>query len=240
MSNQDKLIRGLTSFYREVGGEVSPIPPAWVPGKRRTARWLQPVLASVLLLALGLGLAVTIRLVREEAQRHNTSISAATPSPSPSASATASASRSVTAVPAGWHGYVSKQWLYSLAYPGNWYDLPNYGAPDSQKYFSNQNVPAPLAMENGGVWLTVWVDSHPSSSCGSSSGANVVAVPITIDGEATTEYLTKTPNPQSSMWASVTHLSWCYQFTFITFSQKTFDQNKGDMDAILGSFRFNR
>jgi len=42
------------------------------------------------------------------------------------------------------------------------------------------------------------------------------------------------------MWAAVTHHGWCYKFTFITYSQKTRDQNMGDMDAILASFRFNR
>jgi hypothetical protein len=242
MSNQDKLIKRLSSFYREVGGEVSPIPPAWVPEKRGTARWLQPVLASVLVLALALGLGLTIRLVREEARRHNTPISAATPSPSPSASATATASPSATAVPAGWHGYVSPRWLYSLGYPATWYDLPNYGDPSdvAHKSFSNQNVGAPLEMESGGVWFGISVKSPPGSSCGTSSGANVDAVPITIDGEAATKYLTKAPNYQSSMWASVTHLSWCYEFTFITYSQTTRDQNMSDMNAIVASFRFNR
>jgi hypothetical protein len=200
------------------------------------------VLASVLLLALALGLGVTIRLVREEAQRHKTPppVSAATPSPSLSASATASPS--ATAVPAGWHGYVSPRWLYSLGYPATWYDLPNYGDPSdvADKAFSNQNVPAPLAMESGGVWFNISVKPQPGSSCGSSSGADAVAVPITIDGEATTKYLTKAPFWQGSVRASVTHLSWCYQFTFLTSSQTTSDQNMSDMDAILASFRYNR
>jgi len=242
MSNQDELIKRLTRFYREAGGDVLSIHPVWDPGKQRTARWLQPVLVSVALVALVFGLAVTIRLVREEAHRPITPlpISSATPSPSPSGSATATASPSATTVPTGWRGYVSSHWLYSLAYPATWYDLPNYGVPDSQKYFSNQNVPAPLAMEPGGVWLTISVDPQPGSSCSSSSDPNAIASPITIDGEATTKYLTAPPNYQSSMWAAVTHYGWCYKFTFITYSQKTRDQNMGDMDAILTSFRFNR
>jgi len=95
MNSQDKLIERLTRFYRETGREVSATPPAWVaPDTRRTARWLQPALASIVLVALAVGLAVTIRLVREEANRKigPFPIPSASPSPSPSATATPTSS----------------------------------------------------------------------------------------------------------------------------------------------------
>ena len=87
MNTQDELIERLTRFYREASGEVSAVPPAWVPGTRRTAPWLQPVLASILLVGLAVGLAVTIRIVREGAQRKiiTRPIPSASQSPSPSA-----------------------------------------------------------------------------------------------------------------------------------------------------------
>jgi hypothetical protein len=103
MNSQDQLIERLTRFYREAGGEVSSMPPVWVPGKRPTARWLQPVLASLVLVALAVGLAVTIRIVREEAHRKVVPlpIPSASPSPSPFASATPVSSWVTRHVPFG-------------------------------------------------------------------------------------------------------------------------------------------
>jgi hypothetical protein len=238
MSSQDELVERLTRFYREAVDEVSSMPPVWVPGKRRRAGWLQPVLASAVLVALAIGLAVTIRLVRQDPHRTITPLptASATPSPSPSASATATASPSLTATPTSWHSYVSPHWLYSVAYPATWYDLPNHGAPDNQKYFSNQNVGAPLEMGSGGVWLTVSVNAHPGSSCDAGmNGPGVTATPISIDGEPAMKYVSNT-----SVSAAVTHKSWCYNFSFFTDSAQTRDRNMNDMNAILASFRFNR
>lgn len=89
-NSKEELVERLTRFYQEVGGEVSSMPPDWVPDKRRTARWLQPALVSIVLVALAVGLAVTIRMVREEAHRKITPvpIPTASPSQSPSPSAT--------------------------------------------------------------------------------------------------------------------------------------------------------
>lgn len=94
MNTQDELIARLAPFYREAGTEVSPSPPVWEPARRRTVRWLQPVLASVVLVALAVGLAVTIRMVREEAHHKlgPLPVPRASPSPSPSLSPTPSPS----------------------------------------------------------------------------------------------------------------------------------------------------
>jgi hypothetical protein len=64
-----------------------------------------------------------------------------------SATPTTSASQSATPAPShtpqpGWKTYISARWGYSVDYPVDWYDLPNFGAPDTQKYFSNENVGA--------------------------------------------------------------------------------------------------
>jgi len=103
MNSQDELIERLTRFYREAGGEVSSLPPAWVPAKRRTARWLQPALASIALVALAVGLAVTFRLVRDQAHRKVGPVPtvSASPSPSPSASPTPPSTWVTRRVPIG-------------------------------------------------------------------------------------------------------------------------------------------
>ena len=103
-NNQDELIARLTRFYKETGSEVSGTPPAWVvPVKRRTAGWLQPALATTVLVALAVGLAVTIRLVREEAHRKIAPLPSpsASQSPSPSATATPPSSWIMRRVPIG-------------------------------------------------------------------------------------------------------------------------------------------
>jgi len=101
MNSQEQLVERLTRFYRETRGEVSALPPVWVPGKQRTVRWLQPVLASLALVALAVGLAVTLRLVRDQAQRKTTPpvVVSPVPAPSPSSSATPSPSPSPSATP---------------------------------------------------------------------------------------------------------------------------------------------
>jgi hypothetical protein len=86
MNDQEQLVERLTRFYRETRGEVSSTPPLWVPGKPRTMRWLQPVLASVALIAVAAGLAVTVRTVRDEAQRKPPLVVGPSPFPSPSPS----------------------------------------------------------------------------------------------------------------------------------------------------------
>jgi hypothetical protein len=101
MDSREILIDRLTRFYREAGGEVPATPPLWVRGKPRSTRWLQPVLASVALIALAAGLAVTVRIVREEAQRKPPPVIGPSPmpSPSPSPSLTPSPSPSPSATP---------------------------------------------------------------------------------------------------------------------------------------------
>jgi hypothetical protein len=101
MISQEQLIERLTRFYREAGGEVSSVPPVWVPAKHRTVPWLQPVLASLMLVVLAIGLAATLRIVRDQAQRKVTIVPppSASPSVAPSWSATPSPSPSPSATP---------------------------------------------------------------------------------------------------------------------------------------------
>src|SRR5690349_19757752 len=85
--------------------------------------------------------------------------SATSGSQTASVAATATPSGSHTAQP-GWKTYISARWGYSIDYPTSWYDLPNHGAPDTQKYFSNENVGAPLQMSASGVWETIDVEPN--------------------------------------------------------------------------------
>jgi len=108
-NNHEQLIERLTRFYREAGGEVSATPPVWL-AKQRTMRWLQPVLASLALVALAGGLAVTLRIVRDQAQRKATPpvVVSPVPAPSPSSSATPSAPPSPTPSPSATPSWVTR------------------------------------------------------------------------------------------------------------------------------------
>jgi hypothetical protein len=144
-----------------------------------------------------------------------------------------------TAAP-DWHGYVSPRWLYSLAFPPTWSDLPNAPAPNNQHWFSNGIVFGPNNMlDRGGVSLSISVNLHPDSACSGqfspSSGLSTVAEPVTIDAEATTKYIRS-----NAMSVAVTHNTWCYEFLFTADGGKSFNRNMNNMNAILGSFRFNR
>jgi hypothetical protein len=131
MNSQEELIKRLTRFYREAGAEVSARPPVWMPANG-TARWLQPLLASVVLVALAVGLAVTIRMVREEAHRKITPfpIPSASHSPSPSASPAPLTSWVTRRVPIGSVVAMSldSSAVFSLYDPG-----PMNGRPDPAK-----------------------------------------------------------------------------------------------------------
>jgi hypothetical protein len=92
MDQHQQLIDRLTTFYRDAGSEAPSTPP-WVVSMRRRPRWLQPVLASVALVALAVGLLVSLRTAREHANHVTASapptVSASahpTQSPSPSSS----------------------------------------------------------------------------------------------------------------------------------------------------------
>lgn len=61
---------------------------------------------------------------------------------------------------ADWNKYSNSKYGYSIKYPKTWFNLPNYGAPDTDKYFSNKNVGAPLEMGSDGIWITITITEN--------------------------------------------------------------------------------
>ena len=163
---------------------------------------------------------------------------------SPGASVTATATPSVnhTAQP-GWKTYISTRWGYSIDYPTGWYDLHS-GAPDTQKYFSNENVGAPLQMSASGVYETIDVEPNQSEPCAPSwaSSAAIRQSPITLDGVPTTRYVVNfTPSGAEPFYAVgvwVGHGGRCYGITFQSQNPSARDANIDVDDQALASFRF--
>lgn len=57
--------------------------------------------------------------------------------------------------------YKNEPQRYALEYSSSLLDLPNFGAPDSEKYFATVNVRSPQELSPGSFWLTISV--HPNS-----------------------------------------------------------------------------
>ena len=169
----------------------------------------------------------------------------ATSSPSVASSVSPSAAPSPghTAQP-GWKTYVSARWGYSIDYPSDWYDLANFGAPDTQKYFSNENVGAPLEMSAHGVWETIEVQSNSSGSCPPSYVSKYVLgqSPTTIDSLTTTRYvINMTPSGAEAAYIIgvwVTHAGSCYSIQFLSSMPSTRDANAEVADQTMASFKF--
>lgn len=158
--------------------------------------------------------------------------------PSATASTTVIESSSGSASPSpSLRAYKSPKWLYSVEYPAAWYQLPNSGAPDTDAYFSNETDLAPLMMDSNGVWLTIAI-YDAGALCPARwvlNGADVTKTPLSVDGEATTMSASS-----NEVGVLVKHAGWCYSFFFITYSAQTLGQHRGEIDAMLKSFRFNR
>lgn len=164
------------------------------------------------------------------------------PSLTTSVSPSATLSPDHTAQP-GWRTYISARWGYSIDYPGDWFDLPNFGAPDSEKYFSNENVGAPLGMSSHGVWETVEVQSNPTDCPPSYVSKYVVRQsPTIVDGTATTRYvMNQTPSgaePGYIIGVWVAHGGSCYSVQFLSSTPSTRDANAGVADEAITSFKF--
>jgi hypothetical protein len=166
-----------------------------------------------------------------------------------SATPTTSASQSATPAPShtplpGWKTYISARWGYSVDYPGDWYDLPNFGAPDTQKYFSNEDVGAPLQMTAPGVWETIGIEANSAGPCPPSwVPRNAIRQsPTTVDGVAATRYvINMTPSGGEASYMIgvwVMHSGNCHSIQFQSSTPATRDASAGVADQTIASFKF--
>ena len=158
-------------------------------------------------------------------------------------SPSATPSPSHTAQP-GWKTYLSARWGYAIDYPADWFDLDNAGAPDTQKYFSNERVGAPLEMTARGVRETVEVQPNPTGPCPPSYVSKYVVrqSPTTLDSVATTRYvINQAPSGGEAgyiigVW--VMHSATCFSIRFVSTTPATRDAIAGTADKVIASFRF--
>jgi hypothetical protein len=195
------------------------------------------VLSAFVVLALALVAAIVLEL-------HPAQSRAGNPAISPSPSATPSSTPIATSE---WSTYTSSKWGYTVKYPANWYDLPNSGAPDTDKYFSNQNVMGPAQMDQSSVFLTIRVHQDSGFNCASGptrpysvtqqSASTVGGLP------ARRSIVESGPGNHDALWALVVSVSrpkGCYEFEFLSLNAQARDQNLAIDDALLSTVTFLR
>ena len=141
---------------------------------------------------------------------------------------------------AGWERYTNSRWGYSLSYPQQWYSLANNGAPDTDKYFSSENVGAPLEMTKAGIYLAVRVTS---GGCAPVAGrVDGQATLIVAGSPVTRTYGVLSPPAGEQAWvmdAAIAHSSRCVAFHYLAQTQAARDGALAVADAMITSLSFS-
>lgn len=141
---------------------------------------------------------------------------------------------------AGWERYTNSRWGYSLNYPKLWFSLPNNGAPDTDRYFSSENVGAPLETSGAGIFLTVRVTS---GACAPVAGqVDGQATLIVAGSPVTRTYGVLSPPAGEQAWvidAAIAHSSRCVAFHYLAQTREAREVNLAVADAMITSLSFS-
>ena len=144
---------------------------------------------------------------------------------------------------ATWTTHTSAKWGYALRHPATWLDIPNNGAPDSQKYVASENVSNPLALSATGVYLTIEVNQNASAFCGHNElqkahlAGTDRTVTVKVDGAPVTLHLGALA-PMQAIYTSVNHVAYCYLFVFLFQTTQARDATEATAKEVVESFRF--
>jgi len=139
-----------------------------------------------------------------------------------------------------WQRYTNSKWDYSLNYPRQWFSLPNNGAPDTDTYFSSENVGAPLEMTKAGIYLTVRVTS---GACAPAAGrVDGQATLIVAGSPVTRTFGLLSPPAGEQAWvvdAAIAHSSRCFAFHYVANTQAARDSSLAVADGMITSLSFS-
>lgn len=132
--------------------------------------------------------------------------------------------------------YTSSKWGWSIQYPPAWFDLPNFGAPDTVKGFATEDVQSPLGLSEHGLWLNI--ETFAQSCEPRYKGEIVEETPITV-GSSSTKYIVRGPDSDAAFAGavSVTATGRCYALGFLASNRETLDANAHLIREIIKTFR---
>jgi hypothetical protein len=140
-----------------------------------------------------------------------------------------------------WHTYVSPKWGYTIKYPESWLDIPNYGAPDTEKYFSNENAGSPSALDAAGIYFAISVNGSTGDNCLQRGLRNVAVgtqTSLTVDG-VTSTLNSLVQQGYGELIVNVQRSNYCYWFAYVFQSTQVRDATEPTVRAMLGqTFRF--
>jgi hypothetical protein len=142
----------------------------------------------------------------------------------------------------GWLTYLSALWGYSVDYPASWCNLPNFGAPEKDKYFASEFSGSPLAMTSSGMWLTLKADWGACPVAPSFKEIYDRTVLKVSRQDVTRTYGYFSPGgtePTVMVYAAIAHESSCYTFSFLTQTRIGGDKYLSAADRMIASLRFS-
>jgi photosystem II stability/assembly factor-like uncharacterized protein len=140
---------------------------------------------------------------------------------------------------AGWLTYSSPRGGYSVDYPATWCDLPNFGAPDTEKYFSNESAGSLYGMTRKGILGGITVSA---GACPAPGEFREIYEQATLkvagqDVKRTYGYFGGL-EVAVMIQAAIPHGGNCYTFNFITQTRQTGDQYLSTADRMITSLKF--
>jgi photosystem II stability/assembly factor-like uncharacterized protein len=141
----------------------------------------------------------------------------------------------------GWLTYSSTKWGYSMDYLANWCNLPNFGAPDTEKYFSNENAGSPLEMTSLGIYvrLSVAAGACPAAATRGFKEIYEQKVLKVAGQDVTRTYgFFSAGEAMVMVHAAAARGENCYTFNLITQTRRVGDKNLVIADRMISSLKF--
>jgi photosystem II stability/assembly factor-like uncharacterized protein len=142
-----------------------------------------------------------------------------------------------------WLTHSSAKWRYSVNYPADWCNLPNFGVTDeSNKYFSNENAGSPLELTSFGMFAVVGVAPGACPTMDAFKEVYERATLKVAGQDVTRTYGFYAPGQSESavmIHAAIARGGNCYKFDFITHTRATGDKYLTTADKMIASLKFS-
>jgi hypothetical protein len=131
-----------------------------------------------------------------------------------------------------WRTYTAPEG-FRLQYPPYWYALPQIDPAEPHRYFSNENVGAPLMMDQSGLWVQAQATAQPCQAPTATASASV-----TLGGLPATRYTLSPGGPSgtSGILVLASRSTGCVSVALSTYFVATRDANAAVFDELISRF----